>query len=474
LRGLRRSYVEYMNSKLLELYISYQYKDPLRLFYEGDKLEKLLQRGVRLEWALSPEDVVAAMLQLYRFTRAAAELRRIIGEADRFLTQRRVYEIVEDWSIRGIIDWPRTIRNYPQGGPIVQRVVSYTINSPENLLLRAAVDYVLRELGRIAEAMRRGLLRPRIDVGSSVIAKMPGIRRALREVLKAKEALEEAAEGSILLSRIPRDIYDPDSPESLMSIVEEIEHTPWKPEWVRRLLDEVVYRYYLFNPEVEDELKTLTTIVVGKLLEEPDPATVRWILRVYEYKLYEVYCLYLTIKVLEDGGFDIDFGHKSVRGSRGGRTIEILFNRTLEDLKTPIMARPDITLRNTERIVVEAKFSANPSYLTQAVFKVISYMVLLNAEKGILAYPTISRRKPLDEEEREVYETVFQKPAEKEGTEEHIIEPEPITISVNGKQYELYVLQLEPSQEKERTNTVALKRVILQNDKHVSTPAQID
>jgi len=459
LRELRHKYVEYMNSKLLELYISYQYKNPLRLFYEGDKLEKLLRRGAKFEWALSPEDVVAAMLQLYRFTRAAAELRKIIGEADRFFSQRRVYELVEDWSIRGIIDWPRTLRNYPQGGPIVQRVVGYTINSPENLLLRVAVDYVLRKLGRIAEAMREGLLRPRIDVGSSIIAKMPGIKGALREAVKARKALEEAAERSILLSRIPRDVYDPDSPELVMSLAEEVEHAPWKPEWVRRLLDEVVYRYYLFNPEVEKELKTLTTVVIGKLAEEADPATIRWILRVYEYRLYEVYCLYLTIKVLEGEGFDIDFDHKRVQGSRDRRTIEILFNQTLEDLKIPIKARPDITLKNTERIVVEAKFSANPSYLTQAVFKVISYMVLLNAEKGILAYPTISRRKPLDEEEREIYETVFQRSS----VEEHSVEPKPIMISANGKQYQLYVLKLEPLPDKERANISALKRVILQN-----------
>jgi len=243
-----------------------------------------------------------------------------------------------------------------------------------------------------------------------------------------------------------------------MSLVEEVERTLWKPEWVRRLLD-VVYRYYLFNLDVERELKASTTIVVGKLAEEPDPATVRWILRVYEYKLYEVYCLYLTIKVLEGEGFDIDFSYKSVRSSRERRTIEILFNRTLEDLKTPIKARPDITLRNTERIVFEAKFSANPSYLTQSVFKVISYMVFLNTEKGVLAYPTISRRKPLDEEEREVYETVFQKSS----AEKHAVEPKPITISANGKQYQLYVLKLEPSPKKEKTNIniSALREVIL-------------
>jgi len=218
-----------------------------------------------------------------------------------------------------------------------------------------------------------------------------------------------------------------------------------------------VYRYYLFNPDVERELKTLTTVVIGKLAGEPDPATVRWILRVYEYKLYEVYCLYLTIKVLEGEGFDIDFGYKSIIGRRGGRMVEILFNRMLEDLKTPIKARPDITLRNTERIVFEAKFSANPSYLTQAVFKVISYMVLLNAEKGILAYPATPRRKPIDEEEREVYEVAFQRSS----AENHAVEPKLITISTNGKQYQLYVLKLEPSQEKEKTNITALRKIIL-------------
>jgi len=83
-------------------------------------------------------------------------------------------------------------------------------------------------------------------------------------------------------------------------------------------------------------------------------------------------------------------------------------------------------------------------------------MVLLNAEKGI---PTISRRKPLDEEEREVYEVAFQRSS----AEKHAVEPEPITISVNRKQSKLYVLKLEPLQEKEKANITALRKVILQN-----------
>jgi len=43
-------------------------------------------------------------------------------------------------------------------------------------------------------------------------------------------------------------------------------------------------------------------------------------------------------------------------------------------------------------LILEVKFSNNPSYLSQAIFKILAYLVLFNAKTGILVYPTMSKK----------------------------------------------------------------------------------
>lgn len=448
-RNIKQIYIEYMHEKLLELYLAYQHKDPLRLFYDENKLEKMLQRKVTvLQWSLNPEDLVTAMFQLYRFVKAAEILKDIVYEANNLLLRKRVYESFEDWSVKGIIDWPETIKNYIYNRPISQRVIGYSLNAPDNLLLRATVDYTLNQLEKLRKIINSMSIETVSDISRKIFVKFPIFKIIIKKISKVTQDLRGAVESS-LLTKIPRNLYDSESIESLWELVDEIEYMPWKPEWVQKLLDDVIYRYYLFEINIERVLKKLTTLVMDHLVNNFNLTSVQWALKVYSYKLYEVYTLYLFIKIFEELGMDLDFNYKTIIASDGRQRVVILFNREIRDLESPIKAIPDITLESIHRIVFEAKFSANPSYLSQAVFKVISYMVLFNAEKGVLAYPIIPKRIPIEREDMEIYTSIIRRPGKE------------VIIEINNKQYRLYPLEITPLENMEDKNKEILKRIII-------------
>ncbi len=448
LRALKQKYIEYMHEKILELYLVYQHKDPLRLFYEENELKKLEIKVEALEWKLSPEDLVTMMFQLYRFVKAAEILKDIVNEANNLLLRKRVYEYVEDWSVRGIIDWPQAIKNYISSRPIVQKVIGYTLNSPENLLLRATIDYILNELEKLRGVLGNASTNTVLGISKEVLAKLPMFKIITEKISNVSEDLRNEVENSFL-SKIPSNLYDPESIESLWELVDEVEYMPWKPEWVQKLLDDVIYRYYLFESNIEKVLKRLTVLVIDYLLKKTDLTTIRWALKIYSYKLYEIYCLYLLIKIFEELGMDLEIGYKTIIAYKNDQKIEILFNREVKDLKLPIKAIPDISLKNTHRIVFEVKFSANPSYLSQAVFKVISYMVLYDADKGVLAYPIIPRRAPIEREDEEIYTSIIRKPNEE------------VMIRINDRQYKLYPLEIMPLENREEENKAVLKTIVM-------------
>lgn len=448
-RPPKQKYIEYMHEKLLELYLAYQHKDPLKLFYEENDLEKLLKKKVTaLEWRLNPEDLVTTMFQLYRLVKAAESLKDIVNEANNLLLRKRVYEYTEDWSIRGIIDWPQTIKNYIYNKPIAQKVIGYTLNSPENLLLRATIDYTLNEIEKLSRIISNISIGTVLEIPRKVLAKFPIFKTITRRISKTSKNLKNVVENSFL-TRIPRNLYDPESIESLWELVDEVEYMPWKPEWVQKLLDDVIYKYYLFEPNIERVLKKLATLVINYVMNEFDLTSIQWALKVYSYKLYEVYCLYLLIKIFEELGMDLEIDYKTIIAYKGDQKVVILFNREIKDLEPPIKAIPDISLKNTYRIVFEAKFSNNPSYLSQAVFKVISYMVLFDAKKGVLAYPIIPKSTPIEREDKEIYTSIIRKP----GNE--------VIIRINNKQYRLYPLEITPLENKEDKNKAVLKTLII-------------
>jgi len=141
--------------------------------------------------------------------------------------------------------------------------------------------------------------------------------------------------------------------------------------------------------------------------------------------------------------------------------FEVLYNEILynsDSSETSITAIPDIVVRNGEKILIlEVKFSNNPSYLSQAIFKILAYLVLFNAKTGILVYPTMRKKTPTDKEYKEIYKKVFSSENRYNEEIEKIIK-----INTNHGEFKIVALQLEPLRGLEKLNTDSIKKVIKQ------------
>ena len=397
---------------------------------------------------LEAEDITKLILQLTRLKAIAEELVKIIDEANKFLLHKRVYDNIEEWNVRGIIDWSTTLRNIILGRPIAQKVIGYTIRSPENMLLRAVVDYTNFKLTELINKLQK----IKKHIGSKIPAKaqrgLHGLKVIEKMLKKTNEMLDEAVKNSFL-NRIPENLYSTESLEPIWEFTREVEATPWKPEWVEELLD-LVYTYYADN-RLEKELDQIVDLIIDRLIKEPRNINIAF--KIYSYKLYEVYNLYIVLNALKELGADIDLlAHKTIQAKIGNKVLQILYNQTTKELpKIPIKAIPDTTIKNKETIIIEAKFSRNPSYLSQATFKVLAYIVLFKAKIGILTYPSISRKPPIEEEDKQIYETIFRGPNYRYNE---------LPINTDHGERKIIALQLEPLRETDKINIQIIKFIV--------------
>jgi len=153
-----KKYIEYMHEVLIDIYIS-QYIDPTRLLVRNEDLRALTER--KRFTPLEPSEVAMLILYVTELCGIAEKLVGIIDEANRYLLHKKIYDVTEDWQITGIIDWPRTLRNIITGQPIAQRVLSYTLVSPENILLKLIVDHTLSRLDELTKRLEN--LKKRIE-----------------------------------------------------------------------------------------------------------------------------------------------------------------------------------------------------------------------------------------------------------------------------------------------------------------------
>jgi len=439
----KTKYVEYMSEKLVDLYLLLE-EDLLSLFKTSQR-ELVLERREHLK---DLEDLVTLIFNIYRFKRMSEELAEILEEASSIVLKKRVYEEVEEWSLRGVINWSKTIVNYIQYKPVVQAVVSYTLASPENLLLRAIVDYVISELSKICNLLRRGNVKT--GEGSLLpdeIKKLPGLRRAMGEACQTLEQLEQVAEQSFL-AHIPGNLYGRETLSHIYELANEVSNTPWRPEWVDKLLDNVVYKY-LFNPSTEKEYREITERVCSRILRGEYRSEDESI-SLLDDKLYELYLLYLVLRILRQLGKRPIINECEKPRELGEDSVVVCFNQQIEK---PISVIPDILVHlGSRKAVIELKFSGKPGYITRGAYQVISYMVLLEAGTGLLIHlPEDKQEASGGNSEEEIEEVASQ------------LEPgKPVEIpACNGNcKYVLCKIEIEPLPEKEENNIEMLKKFL--------------
>ncbi len=183
------------------------------------------------------------------------------------------------------------------------------------------------------------------------------------------------------------------------------------------------------------------------------------------WKLYELYVFYILIRVLESEGFTtVKRGNGYEATNPQKKKLYLYFNSFLNssNLKSvdkldekkedvnKFKGRPDISLSNSSLIILECKYSTEPSYITLGRFKIMAYAYEYNPSKAILVYPGLDKNKEYyDEEEYATYKL-----------NEIVEKEEVVEFQYNGKK--LYAMKIDPL-ESDYANMKILKSVLKPN-----------
>jgi hypothetical protein len=137
-----------------------------------------------------------------------------------------------------------------------------------------------------------------------------------------------------------------------------------------------------------------------------------------DWRLYEIYIYSLLYETMKELGY-AECDPRLCRGGdlcfeRGTQRVCILFNKPHESSIVAcyngepahmLRGRPDAIIDSGRRIVVEAKFSSEPQYITLGRFKTMAYMYEYGAAAGLLVFPDLEDKKTdlEDEATLEIY-----------------------------------------------------------------------
>ena len=192
--------------------------------------------------------------------------------------------------------------------------------------------------------------------------------------------------------------------------------------------------------------------VAGRARRGPDVVFLDW-------RLYEIYLYFLIYEVLKSLGYaEVECGGEDLCFEKGDSKVYVLFNKPSDASilqsydgvsAESLRGRPDVMMRGSRVIVVEAKFSGEPHYVTLGRFKVMAYMYEYDAEAGILIFPWLEGE-GVDQEERATAE-LYRYMARNNWTAE---------IKLKNSRT-LYLVRLDPAEDKDhrKADQIAKRRL---------------
>ena len=327
-----------------------------------EALEKLLREASGDIYAAEAFRAVVVQATLH----ALDVLRRAVIKARRDRLVYREFGVVYDRDLLGALDLARSVA---VGGSGLYASLTYlpsSLNAPEYLLLRKLVERSVKTAKKLAELLESsGQLRGEIN-------------NKIREVKRLSAPLPR---GVTWLTCRDAGYVD----------------------WLRRAC--VSYRV----------LKGLLrgVAVAGRARKGLDVVFLDW-------RLYEIYIYFLLYETMKELGYaEVECDPRLCRGGdlcfeRGTQRVCILFNKPHKssivacyDRKPAerLRGRPDAIIDGRRRIVVEAKFSSEPQYITLGRFKAMAYVYEYGADAGLLVFPDLEDKKTdlEDEATLEIY-----------------------------------------------------------------------
>jgi len=479
--------MKYCQSLKLVEALEHMYKVVGELYKIGMKPEVLLKdvlRGISVKKeATTLSRAIAASYQLHQLTYT---LKDLVMEAQKFAITKRVYSYEEAYEIRGVVLWSHTIKRMATLQPPLQLVLVKIFNTPEYVLLRYTITIVKglleyyneifkSEVEKLLEILRMqiGLKRVIFEGFDKCIKKLISNINTSISLLKRLE--KKTILSQVVIARLPTKT----SPQQLLDVykrrrrelVNLIVKKPWKPKWVQKLLQitEQVEK-------LENELEKLRDIIshTSSMKSREARKIASASLRLLSWRLYELYVLYALLqaiaklKYIRHVKLDEEKHQLYITFSNGKRLI-VLYNQPLENsilaqakaewirngrvtskIIQKMRGKPDIAIKtnsNTRLIILEAKFSNNPAYLSAAKFKILAYIYEYQAQVAILAYPAPPIKSSLDSEETEVAGILIEA-YRKNG------------MKIEFRHTTLYILPIVPHKNKFHENIQILQKVL--------------
>jgi hypothetical protein len=236
-------------------------------------------------------------------------------------------------------------------------------------------------------------------------------------------------------------------------LISVIKSKPWRPKWVEKTI-----KLSQSIKNLEESINSLRNVVevLHKRVDKDVMKDISNTVKFLAFRLYEIYTYMVTlaailkvfkgsIEEIRERSMRIVYDYEKsiivVYGEKPGRSIiedaeaKWLTGEAINKDKLVVLAgKPDIGVYNEVKVIIEAKFSNTPAYLTQARFKTLAYIHEYNADAGILVYPGSITEREIDEEEQETVRIL--KSAKKKGGLE-------ITLATGKK---LVILPLPPTE----------------------------
>jgi len=398
--------------------------------------------------------------------RVVEQLNSLIREAERMHLFERFYDLESSWEVRGSIVWQLSMQRLARFEPPLQRVMVRDPRSPENMLLVAALRLaksIINEAEALINAFSNtvsNMLNTVFDTGSRRVLLL-SVVEDLRECIERFKQRIDELQRRPLLRAVSASMKRPC--RLVKTLRREIERRMWVPRWVKELL-----KLIDTITEIRRELEELKTVILHRGGSEMK--TLSAVIRYWAWRLYELYVALLILDTLKSLGAEIV--------GRDLRRVLVVFRnsvfsiylgsqlsnsrisraeaRWLENGEVPrdvlekCRGRPDIAMVSARPLlVVEAKFSRSPSYLSAARFKIMAYAYEYEPYAAILAFPGVSSRViAVDREDEETIELLRE--AEKRNG---------IVMDLrNGSK--LCVVPITPSREREQRAGEALRKVL--------------
>jgi len=294
----------------------------------------------------------------------------------------REFRVIYDRELWGPVDVARTINTYSSR---LYASLTYfsTTKLPEYILLREMAKRVLRMAKRIYD----DITNMRIKNGDMQIVK---------ELMGRANSLERAIRNlRRLIIMLPRSNIEYSESELIYEVRRFL---PYSPSWFVRAYNIYLLSKYLIKPMYVARRREVR-------VSKHDLVLLAW-------RLYEIFVYILLLSIFMENGYKvIKRKPRRLLPTKGNKRVVVLFNKPLEKslikdvngdphVAQAIRGKPDTSIVNGKVVVVECKFSGNPTYITAGRFKVMAYMYEYNADLGVLVFPDLDGRFVYDEEDR--------------------------------------------------------------------------